>query len=367
MREKDETLFCAGVCQQRLHRYCAGVSTQVYKEIIEAGSPFYCYSCCLDRQRKEISGLKDVMELLRQEIAELKASSSHLSSQSSSPQPSPPANPTPILSASNLSTAVSSGATATAASPSRSSDTHAQDRKYNIILYGLEESRGSFKLERLEDDQNKAVSVLSGVDELINASCIKDIYRLGKFSTKSNKPRPLLVKFIRATEATRVLSKRRSSRGYPVIIKPDMSPHERKCESLLLHERWSLLQSGVPREHIKIRGSRLYVRKKLYGQVSSSGPELHFSHQNSSPIVNDSCSIVNNGVVPAPIVPTQHQSQVDNLPVALNEDGTQAQSSHPSLQPLSSSPDHLSQTSASTPPQSLPPHSARSSPAVTDQ
>ena len=114
-----------------------------------------------------------------------------------------------------------------------------------------------------------------------------------------------------------------------------------------------------------------YVRKKLYGQVSSSGPELHFIRQNSSPIVNDSCSIVNNGVVPAPIVPTQHQSQVDNLPVALNEDtsspGTQAQSSHPSLQPLSSSPDHLSQTSASTPPQSLPPRSARSSPAVTDQ
>ena len=150
-----------------------------------------------------------------------------------------------------------------------------------------------------------------------------------------------------------------------------MSPHERKCESLLLHERWSLLQSGVPREHIKIRGSRLYVRKKLYGQVSSSGPELHFSHQNSSPIVNNSCSIVNNDVVPAPVVPTQHQSQVDNLPVALNEDtsspGTQAQSSHPSLQPLSSSPDHLSQTSASTPPQSLPPRSARSSPAVTDQ
>ena len=128
----------------------------------------------------------------RREIAELKASSSP----SSSLQPSPPANPTPTSSASNLSTVVSSGATATAASPSRSSNTHAQERKYNVILYGLEESRGSFKLERLEDDQNMAVSVLSGVDELINASCIKDIYRLGKFSTKSNKPRPLLIKFI---------------------------------------------------------------------------------------------------------------------------------------------------------------------------
>ena len=56
------------------------VSTQVYREIIEAGSPFYCYSCCLERQRKEISGLKDVVELLRREITELKTSSSQSSS-----------------------------------------------------------------------------------------------------------------------------------------------------------------------------------------------------------------------------------------------------------------------------------------------
>ena len=38
--------------------------------------------------------------------------------------------------------------------------------------------------------------------------------------------------FIRAADATRVLSKRRSSRGSPIVIKPDMSPNERKCEWL---------------------------------------------------------------------------------------------------------------------------------------
>ena len=369
VKEKDDALLCAGVCQQRFHRYCAGVSTQVYKEITEAGSPFYCYSCCLERHKEEISGLKDAVELLRREIAELKATSSPSSSVQ---QSSAPANPTLISSASSLPTAVSSEAEATASSPSRSTDAHAQERKYNVILYGLEESRGSSKLERLENDQNKAISVLADVDQLINANCIKDIYRLGKFSTENNKPRPLLIKFIRAAEAIKVLSKRRTPRGSQVVIKPDMSPHERKCESLLLHERWSLLQSGVPREHIKLRGSRLYVRKMLHGQVTSCGPELLFRRHNSSPIVIDSCSVVNNSVqAPTSIVPNP-QSQVDNMPVAQqNVDtslpGTQAHSSQPSPQPLSSSPDHLSQTSTSTPTQSLPLHSVRSSPALTDQ
>ena len=371
VKEKDDAPFCAGVCQLRLHRYCAGVSTQVYKEITEAGSPFYCYSCCLESHKKEISGLKDAVELLRREIVELKVSSSP---PSSTQQPSPPANPMPmpISSASSLPAVVSSEAAATVSSPSRPNDTRAQERKYNVILYGLEESQGSSKLERLEDDQNKAISILSGVDQLINANCIRDMYRLGKFSTKNNKPRPLLIKFIRAAEAVRVLSKRRSSRDSLVIIKPDMSPHERKCESLLLHERWSLLQSGVPREHIKIRGSRLYVRKMLYGQVSGNGPELLFCRQNSSPIVNNTCSVVNNSVVPAPapIVPStsQPQSQGDNLSVAPNVDtcslGTQAQSSQPSLQ---MPPDNSAQTSTSTPPQSPPPHSVCSPPVLTDQ
>ena len=62
---------------------------------------------------------------------------------------------------------------------------------------------------------------------------------------------------------------------------PDMSPTERRSESILLKERWCLIQSGVPCEVIKIRGSRLLVRNKLHGRVISAGSDFSFSCHNS--------------------------------------------------------------------------------------
>ena len=76
----DESLFCAGDCQQLLHCYCAGVSAQCYRSITEKASPFFCFACCLVRHKGEIDSLKETVELLKGEIAVLK------SSQSQSPQ-----------------------------------------------------------------------------------------------------------------------------------------------------------------------------------------------------------------------------------------------------------------------------------------
>ena len=76
-------LFCGGDCQQWLHRYCAGVSAQVYRSM----TAFSCYACSLVTHRKEIDDLKDAVELLRGEIAELKSatSGSRLGTSSSNP------------------------------------------------------------------------------------------------------------------------------------------------------------------------------------------------------------------------------------------------------------------------------------------
>lgn len=49
-----------------------------------------------------------------------------------------------------------------------------------------------------------------------------------------------------------------------------MSPEERLRDSILLKERWSLIQSGISRRDIKIRKSHLYVKNKLYGQYKNS-------------------------------------------------------------------------------------------------
>ena len=138
-------------------------------------------------------------------------------------------------------------------------------------------------------------------------------------------------------------------RGSPVVIKPDMSPNERKCESILLTERWTLIQSSVPCEFIKIRGSRLLFRNKLYGQVSRSGSDLLFSRHNFSSVVNNSAVQSSSPIVPNPSLATPQlsQSQAESLPVTLNANGCSAtsqdqSSAHP---PLSSPP----QSSTTTP------------------
>ena len=239
-----------------LHRYCAGVPTQVYKSLTAKGVPFSCFACSLLNHREQIDALKSTVKSLRDEIAELK------SSYKSSSSPAQKANP-------QVTT-----------SPSVSRDdgnplpvsSYLHERKYNIILYGLDEClKGSSRSTRLEGDLNKALTVLCKFDQSIGSHAIKDIYRLGRFSPTIRKPRPLLVKFIRVADAIRILSMRGSVNVTPIIVKPDMSPHERKNEYILLKERWSLIQSDVPRRDIKIRGHRLLVRNKLHGQATMTG------------------------------------------------------------------------------------------------
>ena len=49
--------------------------------------------------------------------------------------------------------------------------------------------------------------------------------------------------------------------------KPDMTLEERNNEKILLTECWSLLQRGVNREIIKIRGNNIFVNNKIHGKV----------------------------------------------------------------------------------------------------
>ena len=102
-----------------------------------------------------------------------------------------------------------------------------------------------YKYKRLHSDLSKAVYVLSGLDNSIQSPSIRDTFRLGKFSTyHHNRPTPLLVKFVRAADASSVLSKR-SLLSNPIVIKPDLTPEERQRGSILLKERWTLIYSQV--------------------------------------------------------------------------------------------------------------------------
>ena len=83
--------------------------------------------------------------------------------------------------------------------------------------------------------------------------------------------RPILVRFARALDATKVMSNRKKLSDIPGIsIKPQMSTHELKIESILLKERRSLLNSGTQSKQIKMNTAKgeLLVNNTLHGRVN---------------------------------------------------------------------------------------------------
>ena len=96
---------------------------------------------------------------------------------------------------------------------------------------------------RQHEDMDKVASLFRGVDLSLSSSSIKNHFRFGKYTKKSMKPRPILVKFVPSEDVLCVLTKSRKLKK-PISVKPDLSPLQRKHESILLKESWSLIQSG---------------------------------------------------------------------------------------------------------------------------
>ena len=81
---------------------------------------------------------------------------------------------------------------------------------------------------------------------------------------------------MRSDDVLRVLTKSRELKK-PTFVKPDLSLLQRKCESILLKERWSFIQSGESCNSIKICNSKLFLNKKLYGFCIDSTNVFHLS------------------------------------------------------------------------------------------
>ena len=104
--------------------------------------------------------------------------------------------------------------------------------------------------------------------------------------------------------------------SHPFFVKPDLSPEERLRDSILLKERWKLIEAGTMRNEIKIRKNCLYVKGTLYGKLINSNFQLstpshdqcsiqsplHSSHVDSSPTDRANAITGNSQVsTPAPI------------------------------------------------------------------
>ena len=146
------------------------------------------------------------------------------------------------------------------------------------MIFGVEESPPKTpKSTRLQKDTSTVVEIFSSLGVHVESSHILDCFRLGKFKVQQSKPRPILVKLHRIIDATSILANK-ASLSSPIFIKPDMSPAELAVESILLKERWTLIQGGHNRKSIRINSSNssIYVNNQVFGKVTNS----KFQHSN---------------------------------------------------------------------------------------
>jgi len=278
--EGQEAIFCEGSCDGWLHRQCAGLSQRLFEIYQKGDDPFHCPNCRLTMQHHYIQELKSTIESLHKEILHLKAQSNDTAV--IDPPNSVQESENSILQATSGVSAEPATARpvqeiATTASKKADNKSY-EDRKYNVVIYGINEcDRGTNKSERQSHDLHHVSTIACEGDNSISPLSIRDLLRLGKYREQANKPRPILVKLNRTVDVSILLLKAAKSLPKGIKIKPDMTREERHIETLLLKERWSLIQSGRDRRSIKIRSDKIFVNNKLHGQVVNSTYVRHHS------------------------------------------------------------------------------------------
>ena len=246
--EGHEAVYCEGDCQGWIHRRCAGLTRPAFDNLSES-IPYLCPYCTFTKQYKEICTLKETIKTLSNKLAVFEGT--QLTSQAK-------AVPT-VNQKSNLSRDTFG-----------STQAPLSDKKMNVVVYGLAENpSNTSRQDRLRKDVDSILSALKDLDSPIDANSIKDCYRLGKYSPQACKPRPVLVKFLRYTDASNVLGNK-SKLSPLVFVKPDLTAEERAMESLLLKERRALIEKGVSRQHIRIRNQSLIVHNKVHAKIQNS-------------------------------------------------------------------------------------------------
>ena len=113
-------------------------------------------------------------------------------------------------------------------------------------------------MDHFKQDLNNIADVLYSVDPDFVKQSIQDCCRLGKFKENTSRPRLILIKFHHPLDVMSILSTKISLPN-GIVLKLDMTRKERNADSLLLQERWRLIQSGVPKISIKINCSIIYA------------------------------------------------------------------------------------------------------------
>jgi hypothetical protein len=216
-RKGHDSVFCDGVCQEWIHRQCAGLSTTAFLAVSQSANPFHCPRCLLFQQSKEIESLKASVEKLTSEICSLKSQFSQLSSEVVASGLISDNLPICDLNPESVSPQASNHAPHP--QPRRSSSVSAaahsqvsQDRKYNVIMFGVpEQPQGTPRMERCRSEFKEVSSILLNVElESDHHSTICDCHRIGRYNPNADRSRPMLVSLSSTADVRNILSLRRS-------------------------------------------------------------------------------------------------------------------------------------------------------------
>lgn len=265
-----DAIFCEGACQEWLHRQCAGLSKVNFDSAKSSNLPFLCPCCLLTAKSKELSLLKDTVDKLVADLSDLKSICSSFVGNNRAPATNTEASasrhaqapPVPPVSTSHTQSS----------NPVNATTTKVIDRKYNVVVFGINElPSGTSRFARDKHDFSNLSSLFSGLEhDSDHSSTIRDCRRLGKFTKGEQSCRPLLVTLNSTADVRSILHCHNNSSNTSVSIKPDLSAADRRANAILLKARWDLINSGIDRKCIKIRGANLLVNGKHYGKVLGS-------------------------------------------------------------------------------------------------
>lgn len=280
-----------------------------------SNDPFYCPHCRLDKQELELKSLRDLVTNLSSHLSniadELAAVKLQVKGSSQTPVDKKPSYAACVGNGSNDT--APPGPLAAIATPNRS-----DDRRFNVVVSGIKEPSSKLpRAIRAKHDLDKLVSSFSSLDSTtpVSADSIKDMYRLGKFNPDAQRPWPLLVKFLRASNVNEVLAMR-LSKGSSINVRRDLPKSARDKRAILMKECWKLISAGTERKRIKISKDQLFVDGAVYGMVDASGfmylgsqAPVMTSADPESPLVSNSPASDNLAPAsPSPCYPTSDHS-----------------------------------------------------------
>ena len=262
----EDAILCEGECSCWMHRSCAGLSSPLFAAMSSSSKLFLCIYCVLSKQVSEINELKTMVKNLTTTLDSFSSMAKVHPKDSQSSNSLASGN----IRASNQTSTIPNSAMSTNVVKPQSNSSSMNDRKYNLIVFGIAEPpSGSSYFSRSVKDTDSVTSLFEKINPGFCATTVRDCFRLGHYKKDMARPRPILVKLNRVVDVANILSKKPN---YPteINIKPDLMKEERICESKLLAERWKLMQSGIDKKLIKIKRPSIYVQGRPYGRIQDS-------------------------------------------------------------------------------------------------